>query len=77
MCSLPIHIPQCIDKWEKTEALKPRRERRPVPQAPVGFGAEGALPSSARDIDAFNEAMYHQYENVSLQQCENCGRSFK
>ena len=49
-----------------------------MPRAPVGFSAEGgALPMSAKDIDAFNEAMYHQYENVSLEQCVNCGRSFK
>ena len=37
--SIGIHVPRCIDKWEKVEAQKPVRERRPVPQPPLNFDA--------------------------------------
>ena len=37
--SIGIHIPQCIQKWEKVEAQKPKRERRPVPKPPQEFDA--------------------------------------
>lgn len=77
LCSLPIHIPQCIKKWEDVEALKPPRERRPVPPPPIGQDPLGAMPCKGRDIQAFNEAMYQQFEEMSLEHCEFCGRSFK
>ena len=32
--SIKIHIPNCEKKWELEQELKPKKERRPVPQAP-------------------------------------------
>lgn len=36
--SLHIHIKACIQKWEAQENLKPKKERRPLPQPPKEFG---------------------------------------
>ena len=33
--SLAIHIPQCKEKWVKTESMKPKNERRPIPEPPM------------------------------------------
>eukprot|EP00227_Mantoniella_beaufortii_P006791 CAMPEP_0197610080 /NCGR_PEP_ID=MMETSP1326-20131121/52565_1 /TAXON_ID=1155430 /ORGANISM="Genus nov. species nov., Strain RCC2288" /LENGTH=73 /DNA_ID=CAMNT_0043178545 /DNA_START=181 /DNA_END=399 /DNA_ORIENTATION=- len=30
--SLPIHVPQCQQKWMQCEQAKPKGERRPMPQ---------------------------------------------
>ena len=35
--SLKIHLKSCIKIWEEREALKPKRERKPVPKAPAAF----------------------------------------
>lgn len=29
--SIGIHLPQCKVKWDKTESMKPKHERRPCP----------------------------------------------
>jgi hypothetical protein len=70
--SLGIHLPQCLNRWELTEALLPLEEQRERPQMPMELmdpahptrlrafkdgAAEGVLPSSAKEVDAFNRAM--------------------
>ena len=34
--SLPIHVPQCQQKWRNEELKKPKRERRKMPEPPPG-----------------------------------------
>jgi hypothetical protein len=72
--SLPIHIPQCQEKWLKTESVKPKNERRRLPESPLD--PNEALPTDAEAIDVFNAAMFDTYNGVSLCQCTHCGRSF-
>ena len=72
--SLPIHIPQCQEKWAKVQSAKPKGERRALPPCP--FDLDEPLPSSAEAIDEFNAKMFSFYNGVSLYQCKGCGRSF-
>ena len=72
--SLPIHIPQCQDKWAQKEAQKPKRERRAPPPCP--FDVDAPLPRDAAGIDDFNARMFEVYNGASLCQCTHCGRSF-
>lgn len=73
-CSLPIHVPQCQQKFVRAQELKPAAERRALPPEPEALSQP--LPTSASGIDAFNAAMFAFYNGVSLYQCTGCGRSF-
>ncbi|KAK9808816.1 hypothetical protein WJX72_004195 [[Myrmecia] bisecta] len=73
--SLPIHIPQCQEKWVKVEEQKLKKERRPVPPPPPELTDE--LPTDPAGIDAFNDAMYGYWSKVSLVKCAGCGRTFR
>ena len=35
--SLEIHLKTCKKKWEEEQALKPKNERKPLPQPPKNF----------------------------------------
>lgn len=50
MCSLKIHVPKCQQKFETEQQQK--TVPRPLPEAPPEL--DYALPTSAADIDAFN-----------------------
>ena len=41
--SLPIHEPQCLEKWKVQNDKLPREQRRPLPRKPQGLGASGAI----------------------------------
>ena len=74
--SIGIHVKRCIDKWEKIEALKPEKERRPVPPAPQNFDA--AISGSANgsyNIDALNSEAFDHFNSTALVPC-GCGRTF-
>jgi hypothetical protein len=77
--SLGIHLKQCKKLWEQREALKPRGERKPVPQAPLGFErriATGDIEHmSAGAIQAQNTAAFESYNNDALDPCPHCGRT--
>ena len=48
-------MPRCIDKWEKVEAKKPVRERRPVPQPPQNFDEKiKGIKEGTVSIDEYN-----------------------
>mmetsp|Transcript_100 Transcript_100/g.327 ORF Transcript_100/g.327 Transcript_100/m.327 type:complete len:1277 (-) Transcript_100:593-4423(-) len=70
--SLGTHLPQCLQKWELTEALLPLDEQRTHPTIPKEFAdpinpakllpfkdgaAEGILPTEPKEVDNFNRAM--------------------
>jgi zinc-finger of a C2HC-type len=72
--SLPIHVPQCQEKWVKKEETKSKADRRRLPACPLDL--DEPLPLNGDDIDAFNMRMFDIYNGVSLCQCVHCGRSF-
>lgn len=41
--SLPIHEPQCLEKWKVQNDKLPKEQRRPLPRKPQGLGANGAI----------------------------------
>jgi len=66
--SIDIHLPQCQKKWQAAEALKPARERRPVPKKPEL--EEGLTQEQA------NDAISRHWNDEVLAPCPNCGRTF-
>lgn len=70
--SLPIHEPQCLEKWKKENDSLPRHLRKPVPKKPVAVPITG---SGKYNVDAMNEAAY-QAANENLVACSKCGRTF-
>ena len=66
--------------WEKTEAQKPKGERKPLPKKPVvdnralGGGDGGKM--TQKDMDAYNEEAFKNYNDNVLDKCERCGRTF-
>jgi endogenous inhibitor of DNA gyrase (YacG/DUF329 family) len=77
------HVTQCKDLFIKREELKPRRERRPIPQDPMLSFAQagGQLPGHGGtgmrqgDLDAYNEHAEQAYK-ATLTPCQFCGRTF-
>ena len=81
--SLKIHLKSCIKIWEEREALKPKRERKPVPKAPAAFeqaiggkGGSGKSGMSAKQMQQQNEAAFNAFNSNSLDACPHCGRTF-
>ncbi|CAG9316090.1 unnamed protein product [Blepharisma stoltei] len=71
--SLGIHQKNCARLWEERENLKPKRERRPLPEPPK----EIAIASSGKDnIDQFNDIAFNAFTSKSMAQCPNCARKF-
>ncbi len=35
--SIPIHLKSCKRKWKIQESFKPKKQRRPCPEPPLGF----------------------------------------
>jgi hypothetical protein len=80
------HVEQCRDLFIKREALKPKKERRPVPQDPmIAFAAQQANGGGGKSqskaayeqaqLDAFNAAAEEAYQ-ATLAPCRYCGRKF-
>ena len=72
--SLPIHEPQCLEKWKVQNAQLPKHQRRPVPKKPSPEMALGA--SGNYNVDAkMNELAMESYA-ANLVPCARCGRTF-
>ncbi|XP_060071157.1 zinc finger protein 474-like [Ylistrum balloti] len=67
--SLPIHEPQCMEKWKIENNKLPKERRRPMPRKPT---TEDGAPLTREQM---NDAAW---ENAKAQliPCENCGRRF-
>jgi hypothetical protein len=70
--SLPIHEPQCLDKWKMENNRLPRELRRPVPKKPQVVPVTG---SGSYNLDAANLAAM-EAATANLVPCRNCGRKF-
>lgn len=75
--SIKIHIPNCEKKWENEQEKLPKKERRPVPQAPQNFDKvlSGEI-SAPKQLQEYNEQAFNDFNTKSLQECPNCGRTF-
>ncbi|XP_046549879.1 zinc finger protein 474-like [Haliotis rubra] len=67
--SLPIHEPQCLEKWKIENQKLPKELRRPIPKKPQAVGG-GRLTR-----DQMNEAAW-EASKAQLVPCPNCGRTF-
>lgn len=67
--SLPIHEPQCLEKWKIENDKLPREQRRRVPKKPT------TISGNSGDLAARNEAAA-QSARDNLVPCQNCGRRF-
>ena len=74
--SLEIHLKSCKQKWEQAEALKPKHERRPLPQAPQNFDDIIAGRIERTEMDNYNDAAFKNYNEKALMPCPNCARTF-
>ena len=68
--SLPIHEPQCLEKWKIENDQLPKGMRRPLPKKPEVLSAGGKY-----DVDAMNELAW-QTSQAQLIPCDRCGRTF-
>jgi len=77
--SLPIHIPQCQKKWLQQEEMKPKKERRPMPQPPkqLDEAIKGGRALTTSEIDSMNDDSYKTWEDGSLERCPHCDRTFR
>ena len=72
--SLPIHEPQCMEKWRIQNDQLERHQRRPPPRKPepeMSLGASGSYNVNAK----MNEAAMQSY-TANLAPCSRCGRTF-
>ena len=72
--SLPIHEPQCMEKWRIQNDQLERHQRRPPPIKPTperSLGASGSYNVNAK----MNEAAIQSY-TANLAPCTRCGRTF-
>lgn len=71
------HVQQCSELFVKREELKPKKERRILPQNPFNFSDNlcKSLPTSQKELDIYNNASMAMY-NSTLVNCNNCNRKF-
>ncbi|XP_061172765.1 zinc finger protein 474-like isoform X2 [Saccostrea echinata] len=65
--SLPIHEPQCLEKWKNENNKLPKERRRPLPKKPEA--------GQTLSRDQMNELAWENAKS-QLIPCENCGRTF-
>lgn len=70
--SLPIHEPQCLEKWKVENAKLPKHLRQTVPKKPEVRNITG---KGGYNIDDMNAAAYEAAQ-ANLVKCHNCGRTF-
>lgn len=68
--SLDIHLKQCKELWEKTEAQKPKNERRPCPEPPKNFEEMKINPAGSKAMDEYNNEAFKNYNEKALVPCE-------
>ncbi len=76
--SIEIHLKSCKKRWEEEESQKPVKERRPLPRPPKDYDIIKAKGSSVaqKDMDAFNDEAFKQFNDESRVPCPFCGRKF-
>ncbi|XP_042311790.1 zinc finger protein 474-like [Sceloporus undulatus] len=67
--SLPIHEPQCLEKWHIENEQLPKHLRRPAPLKPQALCGGSSSPMAVNAAAA-------QSDQAQLLPCQNCGRTF-
>ncbi|XP_013791057.1 zinc finger protein 474-like [Limulus polyphemus] len=65
--SLPIHEPQCLEKWKRQNDTLPSDQKRPLPQKPE--------TSEGLTRQEYNDASWEIFQS-NLVPCRDCGRKF-
>ncbi|KAH3730005.1 hypothetical protein DPMN_055984 [Dreissena polymorpha] len=65
--SIPIHEPQCMEKWKIENDKLPKGQRRPAPKKPEGI--------ATMSREQMND-MAWENAKAQLLPCDNCGRRF-
>jgi len=71
--SLPIHIPQCISKWNARQQVLPRHLQKPPPDPPSVPLPDS--PANVRTMEAYNQAAW-AISQQALNDCPFCHRRF-
>ena len=75
--SIKIHLKTCKKKWKIEQSRKPRKERRKLPEAPMGFDdLINNKKASKKKIFEMNNMAFDNYNEQSLESCKFCNRSF-
>ena len=56
--------------------MKPKNERKPIPDPPKNFDDMLAGKVSSEDMNAYNDDALKNYNEKALDACPNCGRTF-
>lgn len=73
------HVSKCKEIFIKREMLKPKRERRPIPEDPMlTFHAADQMGDMIRHgaLDAYNDHAERAFQ-ATLAACQFCGRTFQ
>lgn len=75
--SISIHLKNCENKWEIEQSKKPKKERRPCPQAPRNFMDVISKDNiTHKELEVLNTKAFEGYNEVALEKCVNCSRTF-
>lgn len=74
--SIEIHIGNCKKKWIHDEGLKPKKERRKMPEPPKNFDDICCGKITQDSKDEYNDEAFKEYNEKALIPCELCGRTF-
>ncbi|XP_076350119.1 zinc finger protein 474-like [Tachypleus tridentatus] len=66
--SLPIHEPQCLEKWKRENDALPAEQKRPLPIRPQN--------SDNLSRQEYNDASWEIFQS-NLVPCQDCGRKFR
>lgn len=75
--SIKIHLKNCEKKWDIDQQQKSKKDRRPCPKPPSNF-LEIIYKDkiSHDDVQKINNIAFEEYNEVSLEKCPFCFRTF-
>jgi len=74
--SIGIHLPSCTKKWEQEQEKLPKKERRPLPTAPVDFDKVVKGEVKGKALAKINQQAADEFNEAALEPCAFCGRTF-
>jgi len=74
--SIEIHLRSCKQKWEVEQSKKPKKERKPCPEAPKNFDDIATGKVDAKKLDSYNNEAFNDWNEKVLEPCPNCARTF-
>jgi len=74
--SIGIHLPSCTKKWEQEQEKLPKKERRPLPTAPVDFDKVVKGEVKGKALAKINQQAADEFNEAALEACVFCARTF-